>query len=217
MGCATNRLSPVLKRAHVAKLVLWSPPLFGLASAMLRIQTVSGEELVALDLASFLETQPAGMHPVRALKQHLHSICGVSRFRQRLVCLDGKMVLDDDGTLRPGEVQVVLLSFCPPSNDQVTALRDAAGRGVSAAVETLLQRPQDPDLGNPAPLFEASRHGQTEVARLLLEAKADMDKATQDGVTPLYIAAQKGQLEVVRLLQPKHSEESRRDQPGEDA
>ena len=55
---------------------------------MLRIQAVSGEELVALDLASFLEKQPAGMHPVRALKQHLHSICGVSRFRQRLVFLD---------------------------------------------------------------------------------------------------------------------------------
>ncbi|OLP80346.1 Ankyrin-2 [Symbiodinium microadriaticum] len=110
------------------------------------------------------------------------------------------MVLDDDGTPRPGEVQVVLLSFCPPSNDQVTELRDAAGRGMSADVETLLQKPQDPDLGDPAPLFEASMHGQTEVARLLLEANADKDNATPDGATPLFIAAQEGQLEVARLL-----------------
>ncbi|OLP96560.1 Ankyrin-3 [Symbiodinium microadriaticum] len=182
---------------------------------MLRIQTVSGEELVALDLASFLETQPAGMHPVRALKQHLHSICGVPRFRQRLVCLDGKVVLEDDGTLRPGEVQVVLLRFCPPSNDQVTALRDAAGRGVSAEVETLLQRPQDPDLGDPAPLFEASKHGQIDVVRLLLEAKADMDKATQDGATPLYSAAAYGQLEVARLLLEANADQDKATQDGE--
>ena len=40
-----------------------------------------------------------------------------------------------------------------------------------------------------------------EVVRRLLEAKADMDKAMQDGATPLYIAAQKGRLEVARLLQ----------------
>ncbi|OLQ10609.1 Sodium-driven chloride bicarbonate exchanger [Symbiodinium microadriaticum] len=169
---------------------------------MLRIQTVSGEELVALDLASFLETQPAGMHPVRALKQHLHSISGMTRFRQRLVCLDGKVVLEDDGTLRPGEVQVVLLRFCPTSGAHKKALRDAAGRGMSAEVETLLERPQDPDLGEPTPLFEASKHGQTEVARLLLEANADKDTAnfTHAGATPLFIAAQEGHLEVLRLL-----------------
>ncbi|CAE7938928.1 ASB3, partial [Symbiodinium sp. KB8] len=39
-----------------------------------------------------------------------------------------------------------------------------------------------------------------EVARLLLAANADKDKAMLDGATPLFIAAQKGQLEVARLL-----------------
>jgi len=97
------------------------------------------------------------------------------------------VVLDADGTLRPGEVQVVRLSFCPPSDAQVTALRDAARRGVSAEVETFLQRPQDPHLGDPAPLYEASEHGQTEVVHLVLEANADTDKALQDGATPLHI------------------------------
>ncbi|CAE7229382.1 Ank3 [Symbiodinium sp. KB8] len=185
---------------------------------MLRIQTVSGEELVALDLASFLETQPAGVHPVRALKQHLHSICGVSRFRQRLVCLDGKMVLDDDGTLRHGEVQLVLLSFCPPSNDQVT--RDAAGRGMSAEVEGqlevarfLLEANADTDTAMQdgcTPLCIAAQEGQLEVARLLLETNADKDKAMQDGGTPLCIAAQKGHVEVARLLLEANADKNKR-------
>ena len=95
-------------------------------------------------------------------------------------------------TLRPGEVQVVILSFCPASEAQVEALRDAARSGLTSKVEIILHRPQDPDLGDPAPLFEASEHGQLEVARLLLEAKADKDKALENGATPLYIAAENG-------------------------
>ena len=74
---------------------------------MLRIQTVSGEVLVSLDLASFHETLPADVCPVRALKQHLNSTCGLSRFRQRLVYLSDGAVLDDDHSLRTGDIQVV--------------------------------------------------------------------------------------------------------------
>ena len=51
-----------------------------MALDMLRIQTVSGKALVVLDLASFHETLPADVGPVRALKQHLSSICGLPRF-----------------------------------------------------------------------------------------------------------------------------------------
>ena len=102
---------------------------------MLRIQTVSGEGLVSLDLASFHETLPADVCPVRALKQHLKSICGLSRFRQRLVYLGDGAVLDDDHSLRTGEIQVVFLNFCPTS----------ARSGLTSEVENLLQRPQDPD------------------------------------------------------------------------
>ena len=42
--------------------------------------------------------------------------------------------------------------------------------------------------------------GDTQIVKLLLDAKADVNKATKDGATPLYIAAQEGQLEVVKLL-----------------
>ncbi|OLP73222.1 Cortactin-binding protein 2, partial [Symbiodinium microadriaticum] len=167
---------------------------------MLRVRTASGEGLVVLDLASFHEMLPADVGPVRALKQHLNSICGMSRFRQRLVSLSDGAVLDDDHCLRTGEIQVVFLNFCPASGTQVAALRDAARSGRTSEVETLLHRPQDPDSGPPTPLFVAAEHGHLQVIRLVLEANADKDKADENGATPLYIAAQNGQLEVVRLL-----------------
>eukprot|EP00439_Symbiodinium_sp_Y106_P048645 s4315_g6.t1 len=46
----------------------------------------------------------------------------------------------------------------------------------------------------------AAQKGRLQVARLLLEAKADKDKAMEHGITSLYIAAQKGQQELARLL-----------------
>ncbi|OLP87852.1 Ankyrin-2 [Symbiodinium microadriaticum] len=62
---------------------------------------------------------------------------------------------------------------------------------------------------NVAPALEAESLGalpaimdakRMKVARLLLEANADKDKAEQNGSTPLYIAAENGQLEAARLL-----------------
>jgi ankyrin repeat protein len=49
-------------------------------------------------------------------------------------------------------------------------------------------------------LFIASQDGHVEVARLLIEAGADIDKAKDNGVTPLYVASQNGHVEVARLL-----------------
>ncbi|CAE7254556.1 RIPK4 [Symbiodinium necroappetens] len=50
------------------------------------------------------------------------------------------------------------------------------------------------------PLSIAAHRGHLEVARLLLDAKADKDKANYLGTTPLSIAAHRGHLEVARLL-----------------
>ena len=170
---------------------------------MLRVRSVSGEVLVTIDLASFLNTLAAGSHPVRAVKQHLHKVCGQPRFRQRLVCLDDGIVLnenDDELMLTPGDVQLVLVKFSSASEVQTEELQHAAEGGLTSAVETILQKPQDPDSGDPTPLFHASTHGHLDAARLLLEANADKDKLNNFGKTPLFIAAQNGHLEVARLL-----------------
>ena len=169
---------------------------------MLRVRSVSGEVLVTIELASFLNTLAAGSHPVRALKQHLCKFCGQPRFRQRLVVWEDGVALNDneEHILKPGDVQLVLLNLSLASEVQTEELRRAAESGLISVVETILQQPQDPDLGNPAPLFIASHHGHLEVACLLLEARADKDKANNIGATPLVIAAESGHLEVARLL-----------------
>ncbi|OLQ09359.1 Ankyrin-1 [Symbiodinium microadriaticum] len=159
--------------------------------------------LVTIELQSFLHTLTAKSSPVRALKQHLQRFCGQPRFRQRLLALGDDIVLsdtDDEDILKPGDVQLVLVNFISTSALQGEELQGAAGSGQTSVVETILQRPQDPDVGDPAPLLIASERGHLEVARLLLEAKADKEKVDDTGATPLFIAADMAHLEVARLL-----------------
>ena len=50
------------------------------------------------------------------------------------------------------------------------------------------------------PLYAACSHGHVDVARLLLDNGAEVDRAQKDGATPLHIACQNGHVEAVRLL-----------------
>ena len=49
-------------------------------------------------------------------------------------------------------------------------------------------------------MFRASLNGHVNVVRLLLEVKADKDKANNEGYAALDIASRKGQPQVVQLL-----------------
>ena len=82
-----------------------------------------------------------------------------------------------------------------------------------AASQEILLRPQDPDLREDSlcetPLLAAAEAGHKEVARLLLEAGADValhmvgtrqDHWDVNCYTPLSIASQQGHVELVRLL-----------------
>ena len=97
-------------------------------------------------------------------------------------------------------------------------LLDAARRGRVAKAEEILQRPQDPDfLAEEAlldddepmgfsqyltPLVAASYHGHSEVARLLLEARARLydDRSLRRGYSALQAAAMNDQAETLSLL-----------------
>jgi ankyrin repeat protein len=59
---------------------------------------------------------------------------------------------------------------------------------------------RDPIPGAKTPLLLAAREGHLEVARLLLEAGASIEKADADGVTPLLMAVLNGRIPVARYL-----------------
>ncbi|CAE7819329.1 unnamed protein product [Symbiodinium sp. CCMP2592] len=171
--------------------------------AMLLIRAVSGEVLIDIDLLSFLETLPAEMSPVRALKQHLHSMLGLSRFRQRLVFPDDDAAPDDERqNLRPTGVQVVVIqNFFPASSERPSGYCQKrpdirSGQYFTQVVHLLLDAKADKDnathRGQPPSLI-ATQNGQ-------LEANADKDKGNENGATPLYAASQNGHSEVARLL-----------------
>eukprot|EP00439_Symbiodinium_sp_Y106_P013847 s3864_g1.t7 len=160
-------------------------------------KAASGELLLAVsseDRESFRD--------VRALKRFLQPLCGLPRFRQRLL-YDGQVMQDDDAVpAAPGEVQLVLLNFCKPDPESEAELHDAAFVGSIPRVEAVLQRPEDPNadgIGD-SPLTAAAYSGQIDVVRLLLEARADTGLPEDESQTPLEAASELGYQDIVRLL-----------------
>ena len=136
---------------------------------------------------------------VRSLKKHLHKLCGVPRFRQRL--LQESCVLEDATRVSSDvDVQLVVLPF---TRERVN-LADAVRYESEENLEGLLQYLCDPntrdDDGIPC-LHLAARRGDSGIVLLLLEAEADLEKEDQhDGVTALYVAAMYGGLEMLVVL-----------------
>ena len=148
-----------------------------------------------------VETGAQVEHPVRMLKRRLQPVCGVPRFRQRLLTKDGTILREDAELTGPTELQLVVLSFYPASMEQVAELVSAAASNDVLNLDRLLQEPQDPEpLQVPSPLCVASGHGHVEVVRLLVEAQADKNRTDQDGATPLHMATRSAHKNVARLL-----------------
>ena len=179
---------------------------------MLTVRLVSG------DLLAAIPTQE--LSTVRALKQQLHSLCDAARFRQRL--LHGGTVLDDDLKLdAPRELQLVLLNFIKPSQEQITEIINASGGGNMSELEEILCRPQDPNHFVPrkpdnfsafcddlplgawkapfSPLQMAANLGKLDAIRLLLEARADLRPASCS-MRSLILVNHPGCLDAMMLL-----------------
>ena len=169
---------------------------------MLRVFKATGEEVLAINFAEFVEM--LSEQPARAvdLKRHLRPLCGQPRFRQRLLLPDGQMLWDDYILHGPTDIQLILLPFAECSLEQVRQLHENARDNNVKAMECLLQQPLNPDLqmrARPA-LHVACEYGCVEAAHLLLEANADKEKGNQLGDTPILVASLKGHLQMVRIL-----------------
>ncbi|CAE6926538.1 Ank3 [Symbiodinium sp. CCMP2592] len=115
----------------------------------------------------------------------------------------------DDVLLQsPMDLQLILLPFAEASEEDIDDLIGASDGGSVEGVETVLNRPQNPDAMNSkrgfSALGRAADLGHVEVAQLLLEASADPDLQSMNGfghvLAPLQIAARQGHVELLRLL-----------------
>ena len=177
---------------------MYLPWLFHCAPAgVVRVSTAAGQEVATIPLEELSD--------VRHLKMRLRGLCGLPRFRQRLLWR-GCMLEDGTRLDSPLELQLILLRFVSGSHSEVARLTEAAGLGWASTVESLLHRPLDPDSFHcdrsaAAPLCWASAKGHVETVRLLLEAYASVDALRNpDGETPLWIACAHGHVQVAGLL-----------------
>ncbi|CAE7949334.1 abcG4 [Symbiodinium sp. KB8] len=130
-------------------------------------------------------------------------LCGVSRFRQRLLFesqnLEDESQSDFSFTV-PVDLQLLVLPFCSTRIEEVEEFVDLVAHGQVEEVEEVLQRPQDPNLKPGTyfqrPIWFAAVSDKVDVLRLLLEAGAEVGPRDR----PLLAAAEVGRVEVVRVL-----------------
>jgi len=85
-----------------------------------------------------------------------------------------------------------------------TALRGAAINGHSSTISILLAAKADPNLESlhsRTPLMGCARAGHLQVARILIEAGADIAKCNADGENALFLAQANGHTELTALLE----------------
>ena len=108
---------------------------------------------------------------VKSLKQRLAQELGM---RFQLALIEGTCQLRDDEILPQGVVQLLILKFWPPGEED-EEIMVACWENDDTLLEKHLHQPRNPNfqdaIGN-TPLYEAALNGSLECVLLLLEAKA---------------------------------------------
>ena len=154
---------------------------------MLRILSVTGDEVATLAEADFNKLESEHGKSVGAVKTYLRAKLGLSRFRQRLLGAEAQELRDDTEVVAPSYLHLVRLAYDPTDKKSLKLRReltelcyqiiksdadDAAGQA-----ETLLRQLADPNKTSTAyphsALHMAVSYGCLDTVRLLLEAEAD--------------------------------------------
>eukprot|EP00435_Cladocopium_sp_Y103_P042022 s915_g11.t1 len=128
-----------------------------------------------------------GGYVVRDLKEKISASTGTSCFCQVLM-QDGQ-ILEEGDLLHEGVVTVALQ---PAVQSYSAELLRAAEAMQVEEVRKILKQFQDPNVSSDGdtPLTLVARGDGLEMARLLLCARADVNHASEDGLTPLHVAAE---------------------------
>ena len=129
-----------------------------------------GETLTVLDVELQGQT-------VKAAKKALAATVGISRFKQRFFVEGGSEIQDDEVLDSvPLKIQLVVLEFWPPDDEETQKMILASRDNDLVALEKLLQQPRNPneaDKDGKTPLFHAAVRGHVRPIELLLEAGAE--------------------------------------------
>lgn len=108
----------------------------------------------------------------------------------------------EDEPLAPMEIQLVLLSHLPAEPERDAEFLNCSLLGLMGEVEKALKALQDPNVsrGGLSPLMAAVMQSHLEMTRLLIEARAQLERADREGKRALHLAASHGDPRVVRLL-----------------
>ena len=177
--------------------------------AMLRIQWMSsGEDVLYMEAAALRElVGSVTAITVKELKRYLQEQLGQPRFRQRLLSQAGEILADEEKVQPPMTLFLVLVALSIQTSKEKLDWFEAASSCHINNLEGFLLRPSDPNIfceNGQTALHLLAAHGNVDCCRLLLEAKAEINKSTLPsfgvGVAPLHMACVSGHCQVVQLL-----------------
>ena len=167
------------------------------------LMMTSGVEVLSLALEEYNHLATEGQTSVRHLKLRLEAVTGQPRFRQRLLCGE-RIIRDNDALQLPIVLHLVLLSLFAPSPQILDRMTLALQTDDADVVDDFLHQPHDPnqeEASGLSCLCLAARHGSLRSAKLLLEAKALLDKTDSSTAwAPLLWASVAGHAEFTRWL-----------------
>ncbi|CAE7463881.1 Ank1 [Symbiodinium sp. CCMP2592] len=176
-----------------------------MSDIMLRVSMMaSGAEVATLFPQELEGLAAARGSCVGALKEHLEILTGHRRFKQRLL-KEGSILRDDALLSVPMCLDLIILAYGTPTPHHVKAFCEAIAIDNSQTVEEFLLQPHDPDmtlLQGKAGLSLAADYGSLKSAKLLFEARADVNRADEalSQSTPLHWSSARGHLTTARWL-----------------